>query len=254
VEEFPWRGRSFGRLSAGLSRRAQTLVVSDLHLSAPEQELHASGQCGGEAPCSVRFILSSTDLAHTLSAHGYRADVAARRAHLQGELTWPQGAPPALATLSGHLHMQLEEGATRTQGLPGAGVPFALLMVPALLGGLESEAVEGAAPDLRFAQLTADFELRDGFASTANLHLDGDAEILVRGRVGLVAEDYDAEAFILHGEARLPSAVRRLGPTPKVAALWLSLREWFAGTGSENARAGLRLRGTWNDPIVMPAE
>jgi uncharacterized protein YhdP len=133
-------------------------------------------------------------------------------------------------------------------------VPFALLVVPALISALEPEPAAAAPPELRFAQLTADFELRDGWASTANLHLDGDAEILVRGRVGLLAQDYDAEAFILRGEERLPSAVRRLGPTPKVAALWLSLREWFAGTAAENARAGLRLRGTWNDPIVMPAE
>ncbi len=254
IDELSWQGRSLGRLSAGLSRRAEALVVSDLHLSAPYQELRAAGQCGGQGPCSAQFTLGSTDLAQTLAAYGFRADLAAQHAHLQGELEWPQGAAAALATLSGHLHMQLEEGATRPLGLPGEGVPFALLVVPALISGLESEPGANAPPELRFAQLTADFELREGWASTANLHLDGDAEILVRGRVGLVAQDYDAEAFILRGEERLPSAVRRLGPTPKVAALWLSLREWFAGTGAENARAGLRLRGTWNDPIVMPAE
>jgi uncharacterized protein YhdP len=254
VDDFSWQGRSLGRLSAGLSRRSEALVLSDLRLSAPHQELHAAGQCAAEARCSAQFSLNSTDLAHTLAAYGFRPDVAAQRAHLQGELEWLQGAPAALATVSGHLHMQLEEGTTRAQGLPGEGVPFALLVVPALISGLEPEPAAAAAPDLRFAQLTADFELRDGWASTANLHLDGDAEILVRGRVGLLGQDYDAEAFILRGEERLPSAVRRLGPTPKVAALWLSLREWFAGTGAENARAGLRLRGTWNDPIVMAAE
>ena len=76
----------------------------------------------------------------------------------------------------------------------------------------------------------------------------------MRARVGLLARDYDGQAFILRGEERLPSAVRRFGPTPKVAALWMSLREWFTGSAAENARAALRLRGTWNDPIVMPAE
>ena len=63
-----------------------------------------------------------------------------------------------------------------------------------------------------------------------NLHLDGaDAEILMRARVNLLARDYDGEAFILRGEERLPSALRGLGPTPRVAALWLSLRQWFSG-------------------------
>ena len=85
--------------------------------------------------------------------------------------------------------------------------------------------------------------LRDGEASTANLHLDGDAEILVRGRVGLLGRDYDAEAFILRGEERLPAAVRRLGPTPRVAALWLSLRELFAGNAAGTHPHGAAFAG-----------
>jgi hypothetical protein len=41
-------------------------------------------------------------------------------------------------------------------------------------------------------------------------------------------------------------------PTPRVAAAWLSLRELFAG--AERTPAALRLRGTWDDPIVTQAE
>ena len=75
--------------------------------------------------------------------------------------------------------------------------------------------------------------MRDGEAVTAGLHFDGDAEILVRGRVGLSSGDYDEQAWILRGEDRLPAAVRRLGPSPRVAALWLSLRELFGGVAAE---------------------
>jgi hypothetical protein len=96
--------------------------------------------------------------------------------------------------------------------------------------------------------------VRDGNAATQNLHFDGDAEILVRGHVGLAAGDYDVQAFVLHGGERLPSALRRLNPTPKMAALWLSLREWLSGAGGERPTAALRLRGTWDDPIVEAAE
>jgi hypothetical protein len=72
--------------------------------------------------------------------------------------------------------------------------------------------------------------------------------------VSLTADDYDAQAWILRGEDRLPDAVRRLGPTPKMAAVWLSLRELFGGVTADRTRAALRLRGTWDDPIVTPAE
>ena len=134
-----------------------------------------------------------------------------------------------------------------------AGTPFALLSVPALLAGLSADNIEAAQRPLRFARVTADYELRDGNAMTRDLHFDGDAEILLRGRVGLAAQDYDQQAWILRGENRLPSAVRRLGPTPRVAAVWLSLRELFMG-GGNRAREALHLRGGWDDPIVTPAE
>ena len=97
--------------------------------------------------------------------------------------------------------------------------------------------------------MTADFALRDGLARTANLHLDGaDAEILVRARVNLLARDYDGEAFILRGEERLPSALRGLGPTPRVAALWLSLRQWFTGTAPEEHGRGAAFAGRLERP------
>jgi hypothetical protein len=35
-----------------------------------------------------------------------------------------------------------------------------------------------------------------------------------------------------------------------VAAAWLALRDWLTGSGGERSRVELRLRGTWDDPIV----
>ena len=70
------------------------------------------------------------------------------------------------------------------------------------------------------------------------------------GRIGLLASDYDAQVWVLKGEERLPAAVRGLAPGPRVAALWMSLRELF--TSADRQRAALRLHGTWDDPMVSP--
>jgi uncharacterized protein YhdP len=120
--------------------------------------------------------------------------------------------------------------------------------VPALVAGLDAR----ESRDLNFARLEADFDVQDGQASTSNLHFDGDAEILMRGRTGLVARDYDQQVWVLRGEERLPEAVRRFG-TPRVAAAWLSLRDLFTGTGGadDHSRAVLRLQGSWDDPMVV---
>ncbi len=149
----------------------------------------------------------------------------------------------------------------RTQAALGAdgerSQHFALLAVPALVSALDAPGAAGASltqeqPELHFDHLEADFELADGQATTSNLHFDGDAEILMRGRIGIVSRDYDQQVWLLRGEERLPAAVRRFGATPRVAAAWLSLRDLFGGIGSEDrSRAVLRLQGTWDDPMVV---
>jgi uncharacterized protein YhdP len=147
--------------------------------------------------------------------------------------------------------MRLEDGVMGSAG-ESRGEPFPLLSVPALLSGLASGRAHPPAPELRFERFSADYELEAGEALTSNLHFDGDAEILVRGRVGLLSEGYDERAWILRGEDRLPAAVRRLGAGPGVAALWLSLRDLFGSEAVERSRARLRLQGSWSDPIVTP--
>jgi len=249
IDELQLAGHSLGRLAGTLAARPGGLEVSELRLAGIAGDAQLNAHCADSA-CQARFSLTSADAAATLTAFGFRPEVSAGAARLEGELRWSPLAPLPLATLAGHLHMQLSDGLVH----PGAGegVRFALLSVPALLAGNTAGGANDSPRPLAFARLTADFELQNGEASTAGLHFDGDAEILVRGRVGLAAGDYDEQAWVLHGEERLPAPLRRLEPTPRVAALWLSLRDWFAG--AERSRAALRLQGPWDEPVVTSAE
>jgi uncharacterized protein YhdP len=252
IDDLQWQGRGLGEFGATLTSRGDRLEARDAYLSGASAEVHGGARCLGSS-CSLTFSLESEDAAATLTAFGLRPEMTASNASLDGEVHWSAAAPAPLATLGGHLHMQLDDGTTRPGSTAGMGTPFGLLAVPALLAGLSPDNADAAQVPLRFARVTADYDLRDGNAVTRDLHFDGDAEILLRGRVGLAAQDYDQQAWILRGEDRLPSALRRLAPSPKVATVWLSLRELFTGAG-ERARDPLRLRGRWDDPIVTPAE
>jgi uncharacterized protein YhdP len=253
ADELQWQGRPLGRFAARVSLHGDNLEVRDLELTGASDKTVASARCQ-DGDCGLKFSLDSTDAAATLTRFGLRPDLTARHAQLTGEVHWPQGSEAALALLSGRLHMQLEDGVTRAASATAPAAPFALLGVPALVRGLGSSARPGPPPELRFANLNADFSLHDGQAETSDLHSDGDAEILMRGRVGLTARDYDAEAWILRGEDRLPAAVRGLAPTPRVAALWMAVRELFAAsTAARTGAAALRLGGTWDDPVVVSA-
>jgi uncharacterized protein YhdP len=132
------------------------------------------------------------------------------------------------------------------------GRPFPLLSVPALLGAIASPTGPEGLPsgELRFKRLDAQFELREGEAYTSDLHFDGDAEILMRGRTGLLTRDYDHEAWVLRGEERIPASLRRLAATPRVAAAWMALRELIGADGADRSHVVLHLRGSWNEPVV----
>jgi uncharacterized protein YhdP len=263
VEDLVWDGHSLGRATATIESSGNTLDVSELRLTGSTQDVTGTVRCQSAA-CRLKFSLDSSDGAATLKDFGFRPDLTAARALLEGDLEWQSRSDqPVLATLAGRLNMRLEDGTTRADPGPDVeGRPFALLAVPALVSGMgqpmpQNASLQESAPrELHFSQLAADFELRGGDASTSNLHFDGDAEILMRGRTGLVAHDYDQQVWILRGEGRLPAAVRRLGPTPRVAAVWLSLRELFTGADrtDNGAGAALHLQGSWDDPIVVAAE
>jgi uncharacterized protein YhdP len=168
------------------------------------------------------------------------------------------GAPAGHGSAAGTDDVWASVAAT-AEGDDGRRQPFALLAVPALVNALDAPGAAGASltkeqPALHFDRLEADFNLADGQATTSNLHFDGDAEILMRGRIGMVARDYDQQVWLLRGEERIPAAVRRFGATPRVAAAWLSLRDLFSGGDSQDrSRAVLRLQGTWDDPMVVTA-
>jgi len=252
VEELQWQGHALGSLSAKLAARGRELQASELALSGAAGEGRGTAHCLKEG-CSLSFTLDSDDAAAMLAAFGFAPELSARYAHLEGQLRWSPEVSAPLATLGGSLHMRLDAGAM-TPTVDGMGMPFPLLSVPALLTGMHPGSGESPPPALRFARFTADYELLDGEARTSGLHFDGDAEILVRGRIGLASGDYDQQAWILRGEDRLPAALRRLSPSPRVAALWLSLRDLLGGDGAGRARAALHLQGRWSDPIVTPLE
>jgi uncharacterized protein YhdP len=251
IEDLKWRGRSLGRLTALLTVQGDSAFdAAAIHLSGAVDDGQGALHCEA-AGCALRFTFASDDAAAALASFGLRSDVTASHASLGGELGWqPEGPRPALATATGRLHIELTDGATRTAAAAEAApddAPFALLVVPALIAGTGS-------PELRFASLAADFTLRDGQAVTSDLHFDGEAEILMRGRVGLLTRDYDGQLWIVRGEERLPAALRSLEPAPRIAALWLSLRELLGGQAADRARGALHLRGSWSEPVVTVGE
>jgi uncharacterized protein YhdP len=241
IAEVDWQGRPLGALTATLAPRAGSFELRESGGNGAGDAARGTFACQA-ARCRARVSLATRDAGAMLGRLGLRPDLTAAHGTVSAELAWPQSAAPTLADVSGTVHVELEDGVAQGSAHPGApGTPPGLFAVPGLIAAI-------GLPQLPFTQLSGDFSLGGGEARTSNLHLDGDTEILLRGRVGLAARDYDAEFWVLKGEARLPAAVRALPPGARMAALWMSLRELFGAGGREPA--AWRLRGTWVDPMV----
>ncbi|HVY83062.1 MAG TPA: AsmA-like C-terminal region-containing protein [Steroidobacteraceae bacterium] len=246
---------SLGVLSGTLAARAPRVAFKNVQWTRESLSGEGDVQCApGLTSCSVKFTLSTDSAARALADLGFRPDIAAAKGTLHGELAWaPREAGSWLETASGTVEMRFEDGIARS-AVSVPGQPFALLTVPALLSAMASPAGPEALPadELRFKRLAAQFELRGGQATTSDLHFDGDAEILMRGRTGLLAHDYDYEAWVLRGEERIPASLRRLAATPRVAAAWMALRELLGrgGDDAEHSHLVLHLRGSWSEPAV----
>ncbi len=244
---------SLGVLTGTLAATAQDVVFKDLHLAKDGLVGVGSIRCvAALTTCHGKFELKTDDTAATLADLGFRPELSATKGSLSGEVTWqPRAERPWLETATGQLSMLFEDGVTHNSANSSAR-SFPLLTVPALLSGIARPPAAEAMPagELSFKRLEADFQLRDGQAFTSNLHFDGDAEILVRGRAGLLARDYDHEAWVLRGEDRIPASLRRLAATPRVAAAWMTLRDLIRGDAPDRSRVVLHLRGSWNEPVV----
>ena len=248
-----FESQSLGVLTGTLVSGTSAIGLRDVKWSRETLDGEASIHCAAALDtCDVKFAVTTDSAARALADLGFRPDIAAAQGSLSGQLTWqPRAARPWLETATGNVSMRFEDGIARSP-VVSTGHPFPLLTVPALLAGIAAPpAPEGLpAGELRFRRLDADFELRDGQAYTSDLHFDGDAEILMRGRTGLLTRDYDHEAWVLKGEERIPASLRRLAATPRVAAAWLALRELVRGDDANQSHVVLHLRGAWTDPVV----
>jgi uncharacterized protein YhdP len=251
---------SLGVLTGTTLSDSRELVFAGLRLRKDSLVGTGNVRCAADlATCHSNFELQSTDVAATLADLGFRPDLSAEKGTLSGEVSWkPLREDGWLEDASGTLTMQFENGIARDLGTLDEQ-SFPLLTVPALLGGISrhpsasgdaATAATAAPGELRFTRLDGHFQIRGGQATTSDLHFDGDAEIMVRGRIGLLARDYDHEAWVLRGEDRIPASMRRLASTPRLAAAWLTLRQLLGGEPVSESRIVLRLQGSWSEPVV----
>lgn len=235
VDDFRLGTASFGTARFESRPDGGRMVVETMETRSPNVTMKASGEWTGTAATNQSHMdisLDALSLGGMMDALGYPGLIDGGRTHARIDASWP--GPPsafALADLDGSLDIDIAEGRIPDAN-PGAGRIFGLLSITEIPRRLSLDFSDFFRSGLGFNSIKGRFNLADGNAYTDGVHLDSPAaEIVLSGRTGLRAKDYDQRLLV---EPRAGAAL------PVVGAL--------AG-GPVGAAAGLVVQGILNKPI-----
>jgi uncharacterized protein (TIGR02099 family) len=252
IEELLFGTVRFGSVSARVLHEGDGIELIGLEAVGDSFMLQAEGRSRlSESVDESRLGIQmrSTDVGKTLEYMGFKRSMDANEGNFDAEVTWPGGLRGDwLSAIEGNASIMIRDG--KLVGVePGAGRVFGLLSVQALPRRLALDFKDVFGEGTAFDRISGDFRFSEGNAFTDNLLMRGpSADMVVVGRTGLVARDYDQTVVIAADLGRtLPVAGTVVGGPAVGAALFLLsevLRKPF------QAEITYRLTGTWENPVI----
>lgn len=235
VDDFRLGSASFGSAQFDSHPAGGGMRVDALKSQSPNVTMSASGDWTGSASDNRSHLvieLSAQNLGHMMEALGFPGliDGGATHASIDASFAGPPSAF-ALPKLDGTLAVDVAEGRILDVE-PGAGRIFGLFSLTEIPRRLSLDFSDFFRAGLSFNSIKGKFRLADGNAYTDGLIIRSPAaDIVVTGRTGLRAKDYDQQMSVTpHAGSTLPI----------VGAL---------AAGPVGAAAGLVMQGILNKPL-----
>ena len=254
ISDLRMGARTIGAVELRTSRVAQGFHIENATIVGESVSAEGQGDwlMTNDGPrSSLKATITSSDVAATLRALGYREVVQGKRGEVRADLTWPGAFDmDFLDHASGTIAVDAESGQVVVVQ-PGAGRVLGLFSVAALPRRLALDFTDLTEKGLAFDTVHGDFELRDGNAYTSNLLLRGPAaEIGIVGRTGLGAKDYDQTAVVTGNLGVSLPVAGALAGGPVIGAAVLLFSQVFKGPLKGITRGYYRITGPWDDPVV----
>ena len=183
---------------------------------------------------------------------GLQLGIAKAPLDLEGEFEWPQ-APYALKLkdLSGKIDLKVGAGEV-TDVDPGVGRLVGLLSLHALGKRLSLDFSDLFAKGLEFDKIEGHFDLKDGNANTQDLIMtSSSAQILIAGRTGLAARDYDQEVTVIPRVSSTLPLVGAIAGGPAVGVALVVTQELFGKQVDRIVQSQYKLTGSWDAPTIV---
>ena len=254
AKSFHWGNTQLGRMALWALPHEGGWRIQHFVLSRPEMNVFAKGNwsiAGTQQKTDLDVEFKSDNIGATLAALNLPNQVQGGTATVTAKLAWDGG--PAAFSL-GQAQATVAVNAEKGQFLKikqGAGKLLGLFDVSSLSRYLSLDFSSIFGGGYVFNRLQANIAIERGNAITRDLNIDGpSADIDIRGRVGIVGEDFDLEVGVsphLRGSIALVGGIAG-GPVGLGTALLIE--RVFKKQIASGTRLIYTVQGEWANPVV----
>jgi uncharacterized protein YhdP len=252
VEQFSYDDLPLGKVSINMVPQGKQLSMQEIRMESDLFSLTGEGSWSEGGNTFFTLNLDSPNLGGMMERLGFASVFQGGKTHASGKIWW-LGEPTALTLggLNAELAMSIKQG-TMVDVDPGAGRLLGILSVPALPRRLFLDFSDIFKKGFDFDSIKGDIRIEQGEAYTSNLRLESvPASILISGRSGLVAQDFDQDIYVVPNVSDTVSVASALAWGPQVAAVVILLQEVFKSDIKAATMTHYRLTGSWRDPVIQ---
>ena len=247
-------GVDFGHIKLNTLRQAEGQALEYFTAQGGKLEANASGEwlrSGNVSSAKLKFDLLSPDLAAVLKSLGYAQTLTAKSSKASGELSWiPATGGIAWEQARGTIGLAFEKGTLKAVD-PGAGRVLGLLNFYALPRRLTLDFRDVVRSGLAFDKIGGSFALADGAAVTDNVKIEAPSlRMEMRGRIGLVARDYDQHVSVYPDVSSGITLGAALLGGPALGALAFLAQEVLDKPIEQATHLEYRVTGSWDNPEI----
>ena len=254
AENFRYGDWDLGKLALWATPVTDGWKIRHLVTSRPEMNMFVKADwhiADGVSQSALEAEVRTQDIGQTLTALGIPEQVQGGRAEIHVNARWPGGLTDySLANIDAQIRANAHDGQF-LQVKQGAGKLLGLFDLSSLARYLSFDFRSVFGKGYTFDSLDGTLNIKEGNAATPGIDVKGpSADLQIRGRTGLLAEDFDLQVGVtphLRGSLALAGTIAG-GPVGLGAAL-LFERIW-----KKQIRQGTRMeyivQGTWTEPKV----
>ncbi len=250
---------NLGKLTIKTSRIDKSIVLDALKLEGNILTFSGKGKWhhwNNIPEMDMEGTLDISSFEDFLKMLGYDQLMRGGKARISGYLSWPGGPSDySKDVIEGKLSIKVEKGAY-LEGKPGtAGRILGLLNMNALARRISLDFTDVSDKGYEFEKIKGDFRITRGNAYTDNFMVQApSAKILVTGRVGLAAEDYDEKVLVVPEiSATLPIAGAAVAGPAGAAVAWVGQKLLGSQLNKVTAMS-YTVTGSWYDPVIKKDE